>query len=134
MAELHIAVSWITYRREKLSQDAVRQRFPHAPRSDDFMAWQNWLADLDPTERTDLQALANTQWVDFGTENLSLQDVRQGVPGAPCSDGITEWQDWLAHISSEEEQALLGLIDAISTMGDSPAIVMAFEHAEVSTK
>ena len=134
MAELHIAVSWVAYQREKLSQDAVRRRFLHAPHSDDFAAWQNWLADLDPAERADLQALAHMQQGDFGTENLSLEDVRQQFPGAPGGDGIAEWEDWLAHISSDEEETLLALTDVIRSMADGAAIVVKFECAEVCAK
>lgn len=134
MAELYIAVSWVAYQREKLSQDAVQRRFPHAPHSDDFATWQNWLADLDPTERADLQALAHVQRVDFGTENLSLDDVRQQVSGAPTSDDIAEWKEWLAHISSDEEETLLALTDVIGSMADGAAIVVEFECAEVCAK
>lgn len=57
MAVVQVDVNWIAYGWEHLSREAVRLRFPDAPRLDDFREWQDWLADLDPTEQADLQDL-----------------------------------------------------------------------------
>ena len=79
-------VNWVAYGWEHLSREAVRLRFSNAPRTDDFREWQDWLADLDPTEQADLQDLAHAEWATHGSEPLSLETVRRQFPGAPRTD------------------------------------------------
>ncbi len=131
MADRLIDVYWVAYGWEHLSRETVRRRFSNAPRTDDFGEWRDWLADLDPTEQADLQDLAHAQWVTHGSEQLSLETVRRHFPGAPRTDAVPEWQNWLAQLNQAEEGDLLHLTDVTMAVADDSGTVV-FESAEVS--